>query len=210
MFQLLKQKPKTDKPERARWVIFIVIAVLSSALLVRFVDWAVLPPRSLLTQAPGLVELANVENLSTYSLTSIALPTNIVGAELFIVGIYTQPNDVFPADTISLVYTKNNWRAFEIDYLPGRTIKEQSAILSGYDQEEVVLNETTSATIVTRNEKPRCINYEDGLPNKCEITNQLLFTRDGLLISISADGTHATQGELVEIAKSILNQKATK
>ncbi len=206
--RLLKRNQTTNRPERTRWVIFLVIAILASALFLRFVDWTISPPRSLLTQAPGLVQLASVEDVITYSAIVSTLPTQTFNAELYVAGVYTKTNDLFPTGTVSLIYTSNKWRAFEIDYMPGRSLEEQRAILLTYPQEEVVLDDTTSATIVARNDSPRCIDYEDDLPNKCEITVQLFFMRDDILISISADGTHSTQGELIEIAKSIISSSS--
>ncbi|MBI4437808.1 hypothetical protein HY631_02555 [Candidatus Uhrbacteria bacterium] len=199
---LRKKNPSAPSPARARWVLFFVIAILASAIVLRLVDTTIDPPRSLLAPAPGLVYLSTLEQLA--ATTTITPPAQTFGAELFAIGVYEEINDVFPTGTASLVYVKDGWRAFEIDYLPGRRLDEQMALLSLYTQEDIALNETTSATLVTRDTSPRCIDFEDALPNKCEITYQILFERSGLLISLSSDGDHATVGELIEMARSIL------
>lgn len=190
-------------------MLFVFIAILASALLLRFIDWVVAPPRSLLMPAPGLVTLASLNDLANYSTLPTVAPTDTFEAQLYVVGIYTQPNETFPTGTVSLVYVKDGWRAFEIDYLPDRSIEEQRAMLSSYRQEEVKLNETISAAIVARDASPRCIDFDDGLPNKCEISTQFLFPIDGLLVSLSADGAHVTQGELLQLARSLLNTNTT-
>jgi hypothetical protein len=71
------------------------------------------------------------------------------------------------------------------------------------------LDETLSATAVLKDASPRCIDYEDAVPNKCEIRSQLLFEHNGLLVILSGDGDHVTTGEMIEIAKSIIEQKTS-
>ncbi len=164
--KLFKRHTTSDKPEHIRWVIIVTIAILGSAFVLRFIDWTVAPARSLLTQAPGLVQLANLDDIVTYSVFDITLPNDTFAAAFYAAGVYTQPNDIFPTDTISLVYSRDGWRAFEIDYMPNRSLEEQRAMLSGFTQEEVKLDETTFATIVAKSARPRCIDYEDGVPNK--------------------------------------------
>ena len=204
----LLHRKKTDepRPERTRWVMFLVIAILGSTVVLKLIDTTVAPARSLLASAPGLVHLSTFDQLADTSVMTITSPTNTFGAELFTIGVYTEINDVFPTDTVSLIYVRDDWRFVEIDYLPNRSLQDQLAMFSLYPREEVILNETTSAALLTRDESPRCIDYDDDLPNKCEITNQLLFEYGGLLISISTDGDHVTVGEMIEIAKSILTK----
>jgi len=202
---LRRKKSNEPRPERTRWVLFLMIAILGSTVILKLVDTTIAPPRSLLTSAEGLVEISSLDQLTQYSIETIAPPAETFGAELFTIGVYTELNDVFTTGTVSLIYARDGSRYVEIDYLPDRTQQEQLALLSLYAQENVVLNETTSATIITRDNSPRCIKYDDGLPNKCEIGLQILFEKNGLLIMISGDGDHATQGELIEMAKSIIN-----
>ncbi|MBI5794213.1 hypothetical protein HZA87_03980 [Candidatus Uhrbacteria bacterium] len=206
---LRKTKKNEPRSERTRWVMFIMIAILASTVILKLIDATVTPERSLLTLSPGLTHLSTLEQLAASSSLTITPPAQTFDAVLYTVGIYNETNMIFPTGTISLVYVKDAWRAFEIDYLPNRTLQDERAILSFYPQENVSLSETTSATVVTRDDSPRCIDYDDGLPNKCEITHQLVFEKNGLLISLSSDGDHATVGELIAIAKSILNQKTT-
>lgn len=188
---------------------FLVIAILGSTVVLKLLDTTIAPTRSLLASAPGLIQLSALDQLPDASSLTITSPTETFGANLFVIGVYTEFNGVFPTGTVSLVYARDGWRFVEIDYLPNRMLQDQLAILASYPQENVILNETISATILTRDDSPRCIDYEDEIPNKCEITNQLLFEHKGLLISLSSDGDHATVGELIEIAKSILNQNTT-
>lgn len=210
MFQkLLKQKTKTNRPERTKWIIFWLIAIFSSAIILHFINWTVAPPRSLLTQTDGLIQLSRIEDVSSRSPFEITLPTQTFNAQFYVAGVYSQSNDVFPTGTVSIVYARDSWRAFEIDYLPKRTIEEQRSLLSVYKQEDVALDNNVWATIFKRTSNPRCIDYEDEIPNKCEITTQLLFKHNEILVLISADGTNTTQGELIEIARSIINQKTT-
>jgi hypothetical protein len=184
---------------------FLVIAILGSTVIIKLVNSTLAPPRSLLTSAPGLVEFSTLDQLADNSSLPITAPSQTFDTLLYVMGVYTEINNIFPTGTVSLVYTKDGWRTLEIDYLPNRTQQDQLAMLAQYPQEKIILDATTSAMLITRDDSPRCIDYDDGLPNKCEITNQLLFEHEGLLISLSSDGDHVTIGELIEIAKSIIN-----
>ncbi len=203
---LRRKKSNEPRTEHTRWVLFLVIAILASTVILKLIDTTIAPARSLLATAPGLVVLSTLDQLGDTSSLAITPPTETVGGELYVIGLYKEINNVFPTGTVSLVYVKDGWRTLEVDYLPNRTLQDQLAMLSLYPREEVTLSETTSATILTRDDSPRCIDYNDGLPNKCEITHQLLFENEGLLISLSSDGDHVTVGELIEIAKSFADR----
>jgi hypothetical protein len=58
--------------------------------------------------------------------------------------------------------------------------------------------------MATVDNNTRCIDYEDTIPNRCEISRNLIFDTPSRMILIAADGTHATDGELIEIARSII------
>lgn len=201
LFHITTQKK--PRRERTTWIIFLLVIILGTSLLLKFWNPSSRTNRSLLTQAPGLVHVSTLEAASTYLPLEMSPPTTTFDAQLFTLGVYTQTTDVFPKGTVTLVYTKNNWRFIEIDYIPERSVEEQLALLNLYEQQKIVLADKKTAWIITRNLNPRCIDYEDEFPNKCEITYQLIFEKNGMLISIAADGEHATVGEMIEMAKSI-------
>ena len=135
---------------------------------------------------------------------TISPPSQTFGADLFATGLYTQTQGVFPKGTIVLVYTKNNNRFVEIDYLPQVNAQEYLASFI-YPREEIHLTKEQSVWIMTIDTKPRCIDYEDEIPNRCEISQQLIFEHNDRLVVIAVDGKQATQGEVLEMARSILS-----
>lgn len=177
---------------------WIIVAMLSIAIIIRFFSWYSADERSLLNQAAGLVTSESAEELG------VTPPPETFGSELFEIGLYTQASEIFPAGTVALVYVKGGWRFVEIDYLPGRTMEEQRATYRNFPQEEAIVGDSTFV-VVTLDNRARCIDYEDKIPNRCEVTRQLLIETESHLIMISADGTHATDGELLIIGRSIIS-----
>jgi len=199
-----RKKPDKDA-DSGKVALFILGVIVIAALILGIIqktNFGV--AHSLLPQTEGLQRVATIEDLSTYART-VTPPTQTFGAEFFIAGIYTQDHGTIPKDTVALVYTRDNYRYIEIDYLPNRLLEEQQTILGFYDQEPVVLTPESNGTIITLHNIPACLEPTETVPGKCKIQTQLIFQLGTDLVMFSTDGTHATKGELIEIAKSILN-----
>jgi hypothetical protein len=196
--RLIRKNRKPTEPN-AKIVGGIILAMLAMAIIIQFFGWINANKRSLLNQADGLVTSQSAEELG------VTLPTETFESELFEIGLYTQSNKIFPAGTVALVYIKDDWRFIEIDYLPGRTMEDHRAMYRNFLQEEAIV-EGNTFVVVTLDNKARCIDYEDEVPNRCEVTRQLLIETESHLIMISADGRHVTDGELLIIGRSILEQ----
>ncbi len=199
--RLLKRN-REEKPVNLKFLAWIAVAILAAFIFMRFLAWIDDSPRSLLPHTPSLAVLDDLISLHAI----VPLPSQTFEAELYTAGFYTSSIGEITEGTVATVYTKSNWRFVEIDYLPGRTSVEYLATHI-YPTQEVKLDQTRSVWIQTIDERPRCIDYEDGLPNRCEISRHLIADLDGRLLLIAADGNHATDGELIEIARSILDQK---
>ena len=196
--KLLRRRRK-EHPPNLKFLAFVAIAIIAIFLFLRFFEWIDDSQRSLLPATVTLLEGA-------HSLSGVVpLPEQIFNAELFAVGIYTAPVDEIPQGTIVVVYTRNDWRFVEIDYLPERDSTQYLATHI-YPTQEIKIDEAHTVWIQTVDERPRCIDYEDDLPNRCEISRHLIADLNGRLLLIAADGDHPTDGELVEMAKSIMNQ----
>lgn len=207
MLKLIKQpQNKTPIPRR---LIIAMIAIVICAIVVRFINWTIAPTRSLLTSAPGLTHFSTVEDAAVYLDVALPTPTQTFDATPFSVGIYSQQNNAFPTNTVAVAYVKNSRRVFEVDYIPERRLEEQKQILQPLKIDEVKLDDKDDV-LISKNDSPRCIEYNDGLPDKCEISSQIYFELGEFLICISSDGDNTTQGELVEIAKSFAVEKSTK
>ncbi len=196
---LLKRR-REDKPVNLKFLAWIAAAILVVFVLLRFFQWIDDTKRSLLPQTPGLAVLDDIDSLNAI----VHLPTQTFGAELYAAGIYTSSTDEVPEGSIVAVYVKGNWRFVEIDYFPGMNSTEYLATHI-YPTQEVKLNEETPIWIQTLDDRPRCIDYEDDLPNRCEISRHLIADLGERLLLIAADGDHPTDGELIEMTRSIVS-----
>ncbi|KKW32646.1 MAG: hypothetical protein UY76_C0021G0017 [Candidatus Uhrbacteria bacterium GW2011_GWA2_52_8d] len=197
--RLLFRKRREEKPVNLKFLAWIAVAILVVFVFMRFFQWIDDAQRSLLPQTESLAILDDLTSLNAI----IDLPTQTFGAELYTAGIYTSSIGEIPEGSIVTVYTKDAWRFVEIDYFPGVNSAEYLATHI-YPTQEVKLDQETSVWIQTLDDRPRCIDYEDGLPNRCEITRHLIAQLENHLLLIAADGDHPTDGELIEMARSIM------
>jgi hypothetical protein len=190
-------------------VIPLVIIVLIAAVLIQFINWIHEPsPIPLLPETNGLVQLASTEDISTYSDANVIEPLEVFEADLHVIGVYTEENPLMPNGTVVLVYARDGWRFVEIDYVPSMTLDEQRALSNGYPITDVTLDDQTNGILVSIWDFPACLESEvEGFPGKCEITKILYFPLFSQMISIAIDGSHATEGEIIEIARSILEHQ---
>ncbi|MDG1950202.1 MAG: hypothetical protein P8J32_05325 [bacterium] len=166
----------------------------------QFIVWQTNEERTLITQTPGLVTFKTADDISA----TVILPTETFGAQVHTSGLYTQSTDTFPKGTIAVIYTRNDWRFVEIDYLPEISAEEYTLTHLFLDLQEVTLTQEYNGWMATIDKNTRCIDYEDDIPNRCEISRKLIFDTPSRMIIIAADGSHATDGELIEMAKSII------
>jgi hypothetical protein len=193
-------KDNTEKPVNFKLLGVVIIGILSITIVMQAMKWFSGNERKLLVQAPGLMQPDNPQEL----LNAIQEPTQVFDAELYSSGLYSQTNDHIEKGTITLIYTKDDWRFIQIDYLPNIQTQEYLALWSSLPQEEITLSQNQPAWILTVDNRPRCIDYEDSVPNRCEISQQLILQVDERMVAISVDGNHATNGQLIEIANSII------
>lgn len=196
---LIRKKRSKERTAHPRLLILLAVVIVSAVVLLRFLSWLDRDDRSLLTWAPGLVMLEDVERITEMA----PMPTKTFEAELYTAGIYTQTTNVFPQDTIALVYVKDDWRFVEIDYIPGMNTQSYLATHI-FPTDEITLTDDQSAWILTIDSRPRCIDYEDEIPNRCEISRHLITDLDDRLLLIAADGDHVSDGELIEMAREIV------
>ncbi len=194
------RKRREDKPVNLKFLAWIAAAIFVVFLFMRFFQWIDDTARSLLPQAPSLATLDDFESLNVI----VQLPAQTFGAELYAAGIYTTAIKEIPEGSVVTVYVKDSWRFVEIDYFPGvHPIDYLATHL--YPTQEIQLDQDTSVWIQTLDDRPRCIDYEDGLPNRCEITRHLIAQLENHLLLIAADGDHPTDGELIEMARSVIS-----
>lgn len=196
----LLRRRRDERPTNIKFLLWVAISILAVFLFLRFFEWTGGQERSLLPQAPGLAVLDDLTALQTI----VALPGETFGAMLYTAGIYQSAAGEIPEGTVVAVYVKDDWRFVEIDYLPGISSTGYLATHI-YPTQEVKLSQGHSVWIQTVDDRPRCIDYEDGIPNRCEISRHLIADLDGRLLLMAADGDHPTDGELIEMARSIVD-----
>ena len=196
----LLRRNRKEKPVNLKYLAWVAIAILAVFLFLRFFDWNDDTQRSLLPQTSSLAILDDLSSLENI----VPLPAQTFGAELSIAGLYTLDTGEFSEGTVVVVFVKDDWRFVEIDYFPSLTATEYLATHI-YPTQEIKLDQERTVWLQTIDNSPRCIDYEDDVPNRCEISRHLIADLDGRLLLIAADGDHATDGELIEMARSILS-----
>lgn len=183
----------------------LVIVIFLAAVILRVIDWSA-PAQTipLLSEASGLVQLVHLEDIANYTQTTVFPPSETFGANLHIIGVYPEINSVFPKNTVALVYVKENWRFVEIDYKTEITLQEQLALYQNAPKRDVVLSEDIKGILITIPALEHCLRPPEGTIGMCQIAKSLIFEKDDVIIVVSSDGAGATDGELLNIAKSIL------
>ncbi len=186
-------------------VIPLIIVIFLSAGILRFVS--VVSPTiqtPLITGASGMVELSELQEINQYVDTPITLPQTLFDASLEAIGVYPEINSVYPKDTVALVYVRDGWRFIEIDYKPNLTFEEQVARYTDYTQIPIVLGSQTEGRLIPLKSGNNCVHPNKEAIGVCRITKVLVFPLGDITVLIGADGQHATDGELIKIAQSML------
>ncbi|TAL50735.1 hypothetical protein EPN81_02015 [Patescibacteria group bacterium] len=199
----LLRRHREAKPVNLKYLTWLAVAILVVFVFMRFLNWIDDSQRSLLPITQALVVLDDLETLDAV----VDLPLETFGAELFAAGIYTSAHNEIPEGSVVAVFVKDGWRFVEIDYFPGMNSTQYLATHI-YPTQEVKLDPETSVWIQTVDTRTRCIDYEDDLPNRCEISRHLIAQLENHLLLIAADGDHPTDGELIEMARSIIYQRS--
>jgi hypothetical protein len=204
-----KNDPSSPKRfDRSGLVVPIAIIMILAVIIMQIIGT---PNKHIhvpmLAKTDGLVELKTIEQIDQYSDTFFILPTQQFESDLTDVGVYTQPDNDIPTGTIALVYIRDGWRYAEIDFKP-LSLDEQRAIIINRQINEVALSEETTGFFLSRNTLGQCVGAgTEDYPGKCEIDRQLFFALSDVTVVISGTNKHITEGEMIEIAKSILEEE---
>lgn len=195
---------KTGKSSLGFFPILIGIIVIGTIGLQIYNRVPTSPNVPLLLKTSDMVELTRFEDISTHTQTPVPLPEKLFGSSLYLIGIYPSATKSWPANSVSMIFVKNNARFVEMDILPNTTIESVSPQYTAYPQESVAIASDQKGTLIHLRSGFDCTTPKPNtVPTMCLITNMLLFEKNGTLIQISTDGNHITQGELLEMARSI-------
>lgn len=193
---------------RISFSFLLIILVTITAIGLRLTQW-ISPPASppLLTQVEGMIRLSSLEELPTYTETQVKAPSETFGASLHVIGLYPHENSVFPKNTVALVYTRNNARFIEINFRPNRTLKQELANYTDLPTQSIMLNPDSNAVLVKLREQPYCQTSNKTNIGSCQLTRALIVEWKNDAVILFADGRHATDGELIKMAQSIVDEE---
>lgn len=198
-----KQSP-TEKS--SGYLLYIIGAILIATIGIQLYNtvWPRTENISMLPKAPDRVELVKFEDIASYTLTPVSLPEKIFGSQLYVIGVYPTAVQTFPAHSVAIAFTKNNARFAEMDIFPNTKLKKFSVPFTAYPQETVIISPTQTGKLIHLRNGFDCTHPKaNTIPSMCFITNLLLFEHNGTLIQLSADGDHISEGEMIEMARSI-------
>jgi len=196
---------KNNKSNLRLGLILFGIVIVTAGLL-RFSEW-LFPASdpSLLPEVETMIRLTDPNNISKYVDLSSPLPKQVFGGELQVIGIYPEGTALFSKGTVAIVYVKDGFRFFEINYQPEKKLETEKIFYGSLPTQEVTLTDSTKGLLVNVLEKSYCKKPNEDAIGVCQITKVLMFENSDSLVVISADGKHASDGELIEMARSIIN-----
>ncbi|MEI6510912.1 MAG: hypothetical protein WCO25_02600 [Candidatus Uhrbacteria bacterium] len=187
--------------------VLIVIPMFAAAIILRIVFSFAPPPRpDLLPKADGMIETTTAADAQLHTEMGIVLPSDMLGGEIYAAGVYTKAAGSLPVGSAIFDLVKDNQRFVEIVERPSTSLPDVTNDYRANGTQTVNLGKTTGSMLLLATNRIPCVSSNEkwNLPGFCEIPKVLIFEMDGVVISIGADGTHATDGELITMAKDIL------
>lgn len=187
----------------------IIVPMIGVAIVLKVVFHFVPPPRpSMLPKASGMIETETVEDAQPHTTLLITLPTDPLGSSVHAVGTYVEGAPGLPVGSVAIDLVKNDWRFVEILERPDTTADDVVRLYATNGSEDVSLGDSTGTLLSLQTRNVSCVepNAQWELPGFCEIPQLLVFQSRGITFTIGADGSHATVGELIALAKDILAQ----
>lgn len=203
------QAPDSPAPERSPMgcLIIVFVGAIVSAGALRFMWWAFPDnPPPLLQEEPVMFTFDSPDLAAGTVPFSYIVPTDWAGSTVVTSTYYPNPSTRFAANTFVMVTTKDNYRFVEVSQTPQLNL---DALIPGLKptsrQTVAVANGITGELLTVWNGRVRCKEpSRDGtLPGQCDTTRALVFSTGDITVTIAADGTHPTDGELIAIARSM-------
>ena len=204
--KLFKQTRVNPSKPDVGFVPILLIVILIATFGIRLYEWINDGSNApLLAHTDQFVELSSIADIASHTSTQVILPTTTFEATPYAIGIYPSESKLFSANSVAIVFTKNNERVFEMDVLPNAKQEQAVSSYSTNQHESVVIRTGTEGTFVrVRRDNVVCKHPRDmSHPSFCPFKTILLFEREKTLIRLSVDGDHLSDGELLAIARSI-------
>lgn len=184
----------------------IVLALAAAVLLIsKFVHLLFPPPEvPLFEPAAGLRTFSSVEQASQAGV-ALKLPAQTYGASANAVAQYLSASPKFPAGTTDVVYAADNARTFEVLRLPVPPDDATAVALGiGTPGPELVVGAAKGRLYLMNRPAPVCVDATPTRPLKvCQLGERLIFGTATETFIITVDGHALTEGQLIEVARSI-------
>lgn len=206
--RLIRRKQSSSKPT-VGWAAFLVLLIICAAVALKVYGWFAPPERvPILPDAPGLEVFFSEEALAEESIVPAFDLARAFDANVHTAGQYTLASEVIQKGTVIVVLEKNEWRFVEIFDRKEVSLEDALKRFSGNRSEDVDVLGVPAKMIQLDLQNLKCISANETHPTGvCQITRVLLFETNSRVISIAADGNHATEGELLLMGKIILESQ---
>ncbi len=184
--------------------------MFAAAIVLRIVFAFIPAPRpDMLPKSDGLVETASAEDAQAHTVLPIVIPDDLLGGEIYTLGVYTKTAGALPVGSTVIVVTKSDRRFFEIVERPSTTLADVTDDYAAASTQPVALGSSDGVLLYLSATNVPCVspNEKWNLPGFCEVQRILLFEANGVVYSIASDGSHATDGELITLAKDMLERQ---
>lgn len=197
-------RSQNGKPLFSSWILIIFGAMLLATVALRVIGWFA-PARTipLITPADGLVQSNDLASIEHNLPSPLPMPTDLLGASVVEAGVYTKDANGITAGSATVVLARHDWRFAELFFQPGLTLDEAKAIYTAASTETVTVGSQTALLIHISQLRSQCIPPNGDTPGFCPLSRVLILEANGYAVSIAADGDHATDGELIALARSI-------
>jgi len=205
--KLLRPKSGQSRGERrGSCILWIFGAMLLAALFLRVESW-MFPdqPKPLLEAADGLIQGPTIEAVEAEVGQEIPAPGDLLDSSVAVAGYYAQDAENIPAGSSVVVLARDGWRFVEILYRPGMSFDVVHATYSRRSEETVQIGTVTGAIINLAGLTTKCIEGIENVPGVCQLNRVLLFPFEDGVVTIASDGDHATDGELIALARSMID-----
>ncbi len=192
--------PKQKLP----WAIWLVGVAAAVVILSKGIAFVFPPPA-----VPIIPQAAGVQTLTTETAPALLgralpVPTFTAGAALHTAARFTQPSEYFPTGTVEMVFAKDGRRAFELLELPLVSAADVAKYTPGVGGAEIKVAAETGHIFGSGLRYPACLPASDTSPLAvCQFTKRFAFTRGSVTYVVAVDGDALSDGELIEVARSI-------
>ena len=199
--------PHTNNQNSITILFILGVVVILAAAILNIVQWAS-PERAtpLLLQETGEIQATSIEIAQSKTQTPLMLPEDLLGSDVFVIGLYPMETKKVTKDTAIVVLEKNNHRLAQISYQPSLTLGEERAKYTSLDVQEVVIAGEIGYFIPVNEFYIQCYENPEGTPSLCQFTNVLLFSAGETVVTIANDNNQLTEGEMISWARSIADQ----